>query len=198
MNLKLKRILFTSLAGLSLGLASLSSNIVSANENSATPEVVNEPIIETRPTSISDEAMANRVREASSKLEGKKLSLCQNRHRVISAAMARVQDRSEKQFAIIDAIAQKVQAFYKDKNYNLENYTETVNELKNQYSKTRIAIKSLRQYRKFDCDEFDPKGKIKDFVDQARTSKQALKDYKTAVQALIRKVKSAGEREPQL
>ena len=62
------------------------------------------------------------------------------------------------------------------------------------YTMLRMIIEILEGCKDLE----EAKGKIKDFVDQARTSKQALKDYKTVVQALIRKVKSAGEREPQL
>lgn len=131
------------------------------------------------------------VQVATGKLEGNKLDACQKRERVITATMARVQDRSQKQLAVFDKISERVQAFYAAKGYTLSNYDELVTEANAKRVEAQNATQAMAQNGAFDCEGDGPKGVLDGFKTRAMAQNGALKGYRTAVQNLIEGVKSA-------
>jgi hypothetical protein len=125
------------------------------------------------------------------KLEGIKLRACQNRERVITAVMARVQDRAQKQLQVFDKVAEHVQAFYESKGYQSEQYDELVANMNAKRIAAQNATQTMAQNGGFSCGGDAPRGTLDGFSTQAKAANATLKDYKTAVQDLIVDVKSA-------
>lgn len=124
------------------------------------------------------------------KLEGNKLEACQNRERVITATMARVQDRAQKRLTVFDKIAERVQNFYEEKGYHLTNYDELVSEVNAKRIEAQNATQTMAQNGTFDCSGDGPKEVLDGFKTRAMAQNGALKGYKTAVQNLIEGVKT--------
>lgn len=138
----------------------------------------------------SDNSQGTQV--STGKLEGNKLEACQNRERVISNIMARVNDRGSKQLAVFDKISERVQAFYKAKGYTLTNYDELVTAVNAKRTEAQAAVQTMAQNGTvFDCGSDDPKGTVNQFKERAQAQIGALGEYKTAVKNLIVGVKTA-------
>lgn len=125
------------------------------------------------------------------KLEGGKLQACQNREKVITATMTRVQDRAQKQLQIFDKVAERVQAFYESKGYQSSQYGELVANMNAKKIAAQNATQTMAQNGGFNCGGDAPKGTLDGFSTQAKAANATLKDYKTAVQDLIVDVKTA-------
>jgi len=125
------------------------------------------------------------------KLEGGKLQACQNREKVITATMTRVQDRAQKQLQVFDKVAERVQAFYESKGYQSAQYGELVANMNTKRIAAQNATQTMAQNGGFSCGGDAPKGTLDGFSTQAKVANATLKDYKTAVQDLIVDVKTA-------
>ncbi len=125
------------------------------------------------------------------KLEGGKLQACQNRERVITATMARVQDRAQKQLQVFDKVAERVQAFYESKGYQSAQYGELVANMNTKRIAAQNATQTMAQNGGFSCGGDAPKGTLDGFSTQAKVASATLKYYKTAIQDLIVDVKTA-------
>ena len=125
------------------------------------------------------------------RLEGAKLQSCQSREKVITATMARMQDRAQKQLQVFDKVAERVQAFYESKGYQSIQYGELVANMNQKRIAAQNATQTMAQNGGFSCGGDAPKGTLDGFSTQAKAANATLKDYKTAVQDLIVDVKTA-------
>ncbi len=134
---------------------------------------------------IQDRVAQNRV----ARLTAAKLKVCENRKKNIGKIMSRAGVRSEKQLAVFDKIATRVDEFYVKKGNTLANYNELVAAVTAAKTNAVNSIEVLKGMT-FDCNSDDPKGAAEAFKAQLSTVRQNLKDYRTAVKNLIVGVKS--------
>lgn len=125
------------------------------------------------------------------KLEDKKLEACEKRQQVITATMARVQDRAQKQLQVFDKVAERVQNFYEDKGYHIADYGQLVEQMTATRTAAMNATSTMAQNGAFNCGGDAPKGTLDGFNTQAKAANATLKDYKTAVSNLISAVSTA-------
>ena len=139
-----------------------------------------------------------KVAEAKQRLEGKKLELCKAREQRIAATMTQMSSRGENHLAVFTKIADRVEAFYKDKGRTVANYDALVAEVDAKRQAAETAIESTKSVDGvFSCDSDNPKIASEQFRDAFRAQVAALKDYRTAIKNLIVAVKSAQSTEAQ-
>jgi len=124
------------------------------------------------------------------KLEGDNLKKCQTKETQINSIMARITDRGEKQLVLMSTISNRLQSFYKAKEYNISNYDELIANV----NTTRLEAKNMVQAmiknsNKFDCGSSDPKTSANSFKERAKSQNGALNEYKTAINNLLLKIK---------
>lgn len=137
-----------------------------------------------------EEALANALQ----KQQEAKLKVCQKREQKVLDLMARISDRGQRQADVFTKIADRTNAFYIEKGYNLANYTELLGNV-NQ-ARTLAEAQVNRQSELgvlFSCEHENPKASVTAFKLQLKREIEALKAYRTAVQEFIVGVKSAHE-----
>lgn len=126
------------------------------------------------------------------KLDAKNLALCQNRERVINNVMARISDRGQKQINVIQAINDKVQAFYTNKNVSIDNYDSLMANIE---TKKTVAEQSMNNVRSmngsFKCNDEDPKGIATQFKANTVAQSDSIKEYKNSVHDLVVAIKTS-------
>ena len=139
-----------------------------------------------------------KVAEAKQRLEGKKLELCKAREQRIAATMTQMSSRGDNHLAVFTKIADRVEAFYKDKGRTVANYDALVAEVDAKRQAAETAIESTKSVDGvFSCDSDNPKIASEQFRDAFKAQVAALKDYRTAIKNLIVAVKSAQSTEAQ-
>jgi hypothetical protein len=132
--------------------------------------------------------------QAKTKLEQTKLKICQKREQNINNIMSRIADRGQKQLNLFTSIAEKTQKFYEDKNLNVANYQELLDDISAKKTTAQEALQNMNQNKaQFKCDGTDPKGAVNGFQESLKKEIEVLKDYKTAVRNFIVAVKTAAE-----
>lgn len=120
-----------------------------------------------------------------------KLKLCERREKVIATSMARLSDRSQKQFELFTTIATRTEDFYARKGKVLANYDALVAEVNAKKAAVQTIIDNeASNNATFSCSGDNPREIIRAFNDQLRAKIQALKEYKVAIKNLIVGVKS--------
>lgn len=137
------------------------------------------------------EAKKQEIRE---RFEGKKLELCQKREGKVQNIMARAAQRGEKQIAVFTKIADRTEAFYKDKGLSIDNYATLVVAVENAKSAAEAQVAATKAIGvDFNCDSENPLGTSDAFKESVEAQKTAMKAFKTAVKNLIVAVKTAAE-----
>ncbi len=129
------------------------------------------------------------------RLDANKLRVCENRKTRVTAIMNRSILRAERQLALFDTIAQRVEAFYVEKGYSVANYDELVAAVTAAKAEAEANLETLKGLEPFDCSSEDPKGQIEEFKLALKSIRKDLKDYRTSVKNLIVGVKSANSTE---
>ncbi len=137
------------------------------------------------------ELKAERQQQRQQRLEANMLRVCENRKVRIEAIMERGILRAERQIKLFDTIAGRVEAFYVNKGYTLENYDELVAAVGTAKADAEANLATLKALEPFDCSADDPKGQIEAFKLAMASIREDLKDYRTSVKNLIVGVKSS-------
>ncbi|MDK2899340.1 MAG: hypothetical protein PWQ10_527 [Patescibacteria group bacterium] len=126
------------------------------------------------------------------KLEGDNLKNCQSRETEINNIMARITNRGEKQLLLLDATATRLQTFYNNNNYKLNNYDELINQINTTRVEAQNTVQTMtRNNTSFNCGSDDPKSTANSFKERVRLQSNALDGYKTAIKNLLSNIKEA-------
>ena len=126
------------------------------------------------------------------KLEAKKLELCQKRQTTIQTRVKKMAEQGQKQIAVFDKIYERVKAFKETKGREVTNYDTLVQAVEDkQLAATAASTASTEAGAAFECGKDDPKDIIEQFKVKLQAQITALKEYKTAIKDLIVAVKSA-------
>ncbi len=130
-------------------------------------------------------------RPGADRLEAARLRVCQNREAAINRIMTRMANRMERIQNVFSAITERVEAFYARRGLTVGNYDALVADVAAKKSAAEAQVAALQNNTPFSCADDNPRGLATAFKDQLRATRDALKDYKTAVKNLIVGVKSA-------
>lgn len=137
------------------------------------------------------ELRQKRQQNRQQRLAENRLRVCEQRKVRINAIMDRAILRAEKHLDLFSSISDRVQNFYLDKGYTLDNYEELVTAVDTAKAQAQANLETLKDLDSFECTADDPKGNIEEFKLALKTINQDLKDFRTAVKNLIVGVKSA-------
>jgi hypothetical protein len=145
-----------------------------------------------QPPSASNSSRAEAVKgQIHNRLAEDKLKVCKVHEKVVASSMERIGTRGERHLAVINKIADRVEAFYTKSGKNLSNYDALVTDVNAKKAAATTAVEKVKADRQaFKCDGNDPKGVASSFKDDLKLETSALKNYKTAVKNLIVGVKS--------
>jgi hypothetical protein len=128
--------------------------------------------------------------ERVTKLEGKRLEVCQKRQQKIGEIVTHGIEQNKKQLAVFEKIQANVIKFYADKKLSSDGYTAAVEKADAADAKATAAINASAETN-FDCataDGANPGSIIKEAM---TTRHSALAEYRTAIKELIQVVRKA-------
>jgi cell division protein FtsB len=129
---------------------------------------------------------------AQTRLEDKKLQICQKREAALKRKMENLSDRGTNHIAVFDKIAEKTRTFYTEKGRTVANYDELSTAVDTAKAAAVAAVEETKTAgADFTCDSEDPKGSVEAFKTSLKAQIVALKEYRTVVKDLIVGVKSA-------
>jgi hypothetical protein len=137
------------------------------------------------------ELKEKRQEQKEKRLEANKLRVCEQRKTKITAILNRSVTRGERQLELFTTIANRVKAFYINKNLSLANYEELVAAVDTAKTDAQATLETLKGLTAFDCNAEDPKGDAEAFKLAQKALNEDLKSYRTAVKDLIVGVKSS-------
>ena len=125
------------------------------------------------------------------RLEQNQLKICQKHQKTIQNIMSKAGDRGKKQLAVFNKISQRVQAFYENKDRQLDSYNTLLENVNAKKTLAENSVEAAYNYSDdFACDADNPKGIAYAFKDKFKAQNSALKEYRTAIKDLIVGVKS--------
>lgn len=151
--------------------------------------------------SISGEEREQRIQErqqareerrevAREKLDAAKKKVCEARQNRINTTMQNVVNRSDRHLDYITKVAVRTQSFYPKSGVTLANYDELVATINEKKAAAEAAIVTVQSKASFSCDSEGPKADIQDFRNHRLGKVEAMREYRTAVRALIDAIKA--------
>lgn len=132
-----------------------------------------------------------RAAEAKARLESAQLKRCEAQEKAITNIMARIGDRGQKHLDLFTTISDRVQAFYAEKGYTLDNYDSLVADVNAKKEAAQAVVDEVQAAdTDFACEGDNPRGVASGFKAALQEQIAALKEYRTAVKNLIVGVKS--------
>jgi len=132
--------------------------------------------------------------EVEGRLQGTKLTLCEDHKDIITAIMARITDRGQKQIDLFTAIATRVEAFYTKSGKTVTNYSTLVADVNAKHTAAQTAVNKIKADSiAFTCSATNPQGIVTGFKADLKLEISALQAYRTSVRNLTVAVKTAVE-----
>jgi hypothetical protein len=126
------------------------------------------------------------------RLADNQLKSCQSRQAGITKHADTTAKSATSLEAKFTAIATKVEAFKTNKGISVPNYDSALAALTVKKTAVDTAVATANStIVNFSCSSNGPKAQLQLFVSQMDTARQALKEYRTAIKALIQSVKQA-------
>lgn len=137
------------------------------------------------------EAAKEKVAAAKDELQGDRLKSCEARQAGIVKIMTQAGERGDRQIALFDTIATRVEAFYTSKGKVLANYDQLVAAVATAKAAAQTAVQTVKSANtQFNCGGTNPIGQIDVLRTELKAMSTALEQYRTAVKNLIVGVKS--------
>lgn len=132
--------------------------------------------------------------EAEGRLQGTKMTLCENHKDVITAIMARIADRGQKQTDLFATIATRVETFYTKSGKTVTNYNTLVADVNAKHTAALAAVAKIKaDSNTFTCSATNPQGIVTSFKSDLKLEISALQAYRTSVRNLTVAVKTVVE-----
>ena len=132
--------------------------------------------------------------EVEGRLQGTKMTLCENHKDVITAIMARIADRGQKQTDLFATIATRVETFYAKSGKTVTNYNTLVADVNAKHTAALAAVAKIKtDSTTFTCSTTNPQGIVTSFKSDLKLEISALQAYRTSVRNLTVAVKTVVE-----
>lgn len=148
-----------------------------------------------KPSTEKREVIKEKIETKKERFDANKLRVCEKRKERFKTMMQQVSDRGAKQLGVFKAIADKTNAFYSEKGYNVANYTTVSKEVDELYAQSLAAVNTTQEAKdSWSCDGNNPVGAMEAFRTAKTTEVATLKAYKDKVRQLLLLVKQAGDK----
>jgi hypothetical protein len=146
-----------------------------------------------KPSTEKREVIKEKIETKKERFDANKLRVCEKRKERFKTMMQQVSDRGAKQLGVFKAVADKTNAFYSEKGYNVANYTTVSKEVDELYTQSLAAVNTTQEAKdSWSCDGNNPVGAMEAFRTAKAAEVATLKAYKDKVRQLILLVKQAG------
>jgi hypothetical protein len=145
-----------------------------------------------------DTTTAQSAREAAKarvqgKLDEAKRKVCANRTDAIKKIMSRAAEAGQKHLTLFSSIQARVEEFYAKKQLNVGNYDALKTAAVAKRDAVVRALQAVSDSTVLDCSADNPVGAADAFKAKVKAMHDALKDYRSSVNALLVAVKSAAK-----
>lgn len=148
-----------------------------------------------KPSTEKREVIKEKIETKKERFDANKLRVCEKRKERFKTMMQQVSDRGAKQLGVFKAIADKTNAFYSEKGYNVANYTTVSKEVDELYAQSLAAVNTTQEAKdSWSCDGNNPVGAMEAFRTAKTAEVATLKAYKDKVRQLLLLVKQAGDK----
>jgi hypothetical protein len=130
---------------------------------------------------------------AAGKLDEARKKVCNNRSTAIKKVMTIGADAAQRHLNFFGKSVERIQQFYTNKNLNVANYDQLVASVNAKKEAVQGALASLKAVPGFDCNSDNPVGNVDDYKAKLAAVRNALKDYRSAITALLVAVKTAAQ-----
>lgn len=144
-------------------------------------------LVEERKTAIKTRLETMKT-ERQEKLDTRRLAACEKRQEKINNIFTKATEQNKKHLAVFQKIEEKVKQFYVDKNLSAEGYDAAVT-LADEKEAAAVAAIEASVESTFDCAATDGAKPGSAIKEAAKTRREAIKEYRTAVKDLILVVK---------
>lgn len=127
------------------------------------------------------------------RLDEARKKVCNARVGNVKRLMSGGAELAQKQQALFGQIAERVEQFYTNKKLNVANYQQLVDAVGTKKEAVTSALAAVRALPAFSCDSDNPVGAADEYKVKLQAVRNALKDYRSSVQALLVAVKNAAK-----
>ncbi|HKX73143.1 MAG TPA: hypothetical protein VJM32_03980 [Candidatus Saccharimonadales bacterium] len=127
------------------------------------------------------------------KLDETKRKVCANRTDAIKKIMSRAAEAGQKHLTLFSAVQARVEEFYAKKKLNVANYEALKTTAIAKRDATVSALQAVSDSTVLDCSADNPVGAADAFKAKVKAMHDALKEYRSSVNALLVAVKTAAK-----
>lgn len=128
----------------------------------------------------------------SAKTAEAKQKACQSRKQGLENKFSRIVTNSERINSRIDEVLNKAVAYHDENSVTVENWDDLIAAANEAGNNADTAIASLKEVKPtIDCNNVSVSSDIKTFKEQAASTRDALKDYRKAVKAVLKALLTA-------
>jgi hypothetical protein len=132
------------------------------------------------------------IADAKERLADTKLKVCQLHEQIINNRMQRTAQRGARHLERMGTLAERIEVFATKSGKTVANYDALVADVSAKKTAAQAAVDKVKSdSASFKCDGSDPKGLGVAFKADVKAQAQALKDYKSSIQNLLKAVKTA-------
>lgn len=129
------------------------------------------------------------------RLDERHMKVCEAKSAAIKTIMQRAATQGQKNMDVFSKIATRVEQFYVNKKLKVSNYDQLLAAIDAKKTAATTAIATVKSSSgTFNCGAADPVGNVDQFKKDLQAMRQALKDYRSAINNLIVAVKTAAEK----
>jgi hypothetical protein len=125
------------------------------------------------------------------RLDDAKKKVCNTRADAIHKVMQTAATTGQKRTDLFQKIATRVKEFYANKKLNVPNYDQLVAAITTKKQAADDAILAVKDATGFNCDSDNPVGTADQYKADVLAMHEAIKDYRTAIGALLTAVKTS-------
>jgi hypothetical protein len=140
-----------------------------------------------------DERLSEVKQRVQGRLDEAKKKTCNARVTAITKIMANAAAAGKRHEEVFGKILARVEEFYTNKKLTVANYDALVAAANAKKEAATAAVAAVANNVAFDCNSDNPVSVADAFSGKVKAMRQALKDYRTAIGALLKAVKQAAE-----
>lgn len=136
-------------------------------------------------------AVEDKKAEVRQRLSDAKKKVCEKHQTRINNLMTGMNTRRQNAFDRISQVSEAVQSYYANNELSVANYDELLATVTAAKAAAEAGLTAQQSAPKLDCAGEQPKADLSDFKTKRADSIDAMKEYRTAVKALVQAVRAA-------
>jgi hypothetical protein len=127
------------------------------------------------------------------RLDEARKKVCVSRSTAIKKVMTNGAEAGQRHMNFFGKSVERIQQFYESKKLTIANYDQLLASISAKKDAVQSALTALRAVPAFDCSSDNPVGNVDDYKAKLAAVRNALKEYRSAIHALLVAVKNAAQ-----